>query len=53
MSEPRMQERLTVRWLIPIMLAVPFIAALSYIAIKFGPFFYEAVQVAVKLVVSP
>ena len=53
MNEPRMQERATVRWLIPILLAVPFLAGLSYIAVRFGPFLHEAVQVAVKLVVSP
>ena len=53
MNEPRMQERATVRWLIPILLAAPFIAGLSYIAVRLGPFLREIVQVAVKLVVSP
>ena len=48
MSEMRMQERATVRWLIPIALA-----AMAYVAVHYGPVLMEAVQVAVKLVVSP
>ncbi len=53
MSEMRMQERATVRWLIPIALAAPIIGAMVYVAIQYGPVLMEAVQVAVKLVVSP
>jgi len=53
MSEQRMQERATVRWLIPILLTIPFLAALIGVAVRFGPLLYEAVSVAVKLVVKP
>lgn len=53
MNEQRMQERATVRWLIPIVLAAPAIGVMAYVAIEYGPRLMEAVQVAVKLVVSP
>ena len=53
MSETRMQERATVRWLIPIALAAPIIIGMVYAAVQYGPVLMEAVQVGVKLGVSP
>ena len=39
------------RWLAPLLLALPFLAAIAFAAVRFGPKLLELVNVAIKAVV--
>lgn len=52
MSKNNPQRSVTC-WLLPIVLALPFIAGLTLLAVRFGPLVAEALEVAAKLVVIP
>ena len=47
MSTERKKRRAG-RWLIPMLLALPFLAAVAFAAIRFGPRLIEIINVAVK-----
>ena len=36
------------KWLIPLLLALPFLAAIAFAAIRFGPRLLEVINVAIK-----
>ena len=39
------------RWLLPLLLALPFLAAIAFAAVRFGPALLKAVNVLIKAVV--
>ena len=47
MSTERKKHRAG-RWLVPLLLALPFLAAVAFAAIRFGPRLLELINVAIK-----
>ncbi|MBR2660975.1 MAG: hypothetical protein IKE15_06180 [Clostridia bacterium] len=47
MSTERKKRR-ACKWLIPLLLALPFLAAVAFAAIRFGPRLIEIINVAIK-----
>ena len=42
------KKRRAGRWLVPLLLALPFLAAIAFAAIRFGPRLIEIINVAIK-----
>ena len=42
------KTRRGIRWLMPLLLALPFLAAVAFAAIRFGPRLVELINVAIK-----
>ena len=41
------------RWLLPLLLAMPFLAVIAFAALRFGPKVLQLINVAIKAVVVP